>query len=135
MAIEDVLTTLDLSGVAGLIAAFAVLFIVIALVVYVYTSIALMTIANKTRTKNAWFAWIPIANFYLLTQIAGVSGLWTLALLAMFIPVVGSLALAGVSIWLFWRVAEKRRMPGWISLLLLIPVVNLVIIGVIAWAK
>jgi len=126
---------LDLSEIVGLFAAFYLIFLVVVLALYIYTSIALMTIANKTRTRNAWLAWIPIANFYLVTQIAGVSGLWTLALLAALVPFVGPLLLAGVGIWLFWRVAEKRRFPGWISLLLLIPVVNLVILGILAWGK
>ena len=126
---------LDLSEIVGLFAAFYLIFLVVVLALYIYTSIALMTIAHKTRTRNAWLAWIPIANFYLVTQIAGVSGLWTLALLAALVPFVGPLLLAGVGIWLFWRVAEKRRFPGWISLLLLIPVVNLVILGILAWGK
>ena len=131
----EIIPTLDLSGLAGLFAAFFLIFLVAVLVIYIYTSIALMTIANKTGTRNAWLAWIPIANFYLVTQIAGVSGLWTLALLGVLIPLVGPLFVAGVGIWLFWRVAEKRRFPGWVSLLLLIPIVNLVVLGVIAWGK
>jgi hypothetical protein len=120
--------------VALLLGLGAMAFVVVA-VLYVYISWTVMTIANKTKTKNSWLAWIPIANFYLLTQIANVSGLWTLALLLSFIPVAGGLAVAGVSIWLFWRIAERRKFPGWISLLLLVPGVNLVVLGIIAWAK
>lgn len=131
----EIIPTLDLNALAGLFAAFFFLFLVVVLALYIYTSIALMTIAKKTRTENAWLAWIPIANFYLVTQIAGVSGFWTLALLAIFIPIVGSLFVAGVGIWMFWRIAEKRRFPGWLSLLLLIPVVNLVVLGILAWGK
>jgi len=107
----------------------------IVLVFYIYTSLALMTIARKTKTDNAWLAWIPIANYYLVTQIAEVSGLWTFALLLTFIPGIGGLALLGISIWLFWRISERRKFPGWISLLMLIPIVNLIIIGVLAWGK
>lgn len=111
--------------------AFAILIFV---AVYIYTALALMAIAKKTKTKNSWMAWIPIANFYLVTQMAKVNGLWTLVLLALLIPF-GGLVVAGVSIWMFWRIAERIKMPGWTSLLLIIPVINLVVLGVYAWAK
>jgi uncharacterized membrane protein YhaH (DUF805 family) len=131
----------DLGSVAGmgsmlaLFAALGIFALVLVLAFYVYVSLAVMTIAKKTKTPNAWLAWIPIANYYLMTQIAGVSGLWTLALLLTFIPVVGGLAVLGVSVWLIWRTAEKRKFPGWISLLMIIPVVNLIVLGILAWAK
>ncbi|MBI1941575.1 MAG: hypothetical protein HYS33_08730, partial [Acidobacteria bacterium] len=35
-------------------------------VFYVYSSLALQTIAKKTNTENAWLAWIPIANVILM---------------------------------------------------------------------
>ena len=122
-------------ALAGLLLGLGAAAIFVALAVYAYLAITLMFIANKTKTSNSWLAWIPIANFYLMTQVAKVSGLWTLAILMAFIPVVGGLAVAGVSIWLFWRVAERRGFPGWISLLLLVPVVNLIVLGILAWAK
>ena len=102
---------------------------------YVYVSLALMAIAKKTKTKNAWFAWIPIANYYLITQASGVSGLWTFALLFGVIPVVGGLVTLGVTIWLFWRISKRMKFPAWISLLLIVPFVNLVVLGILAWYK
>ena len=109
-------------------------FFLIFVILYVYVALALMAIARKTKTKDAWLAWIPIANFYLLTQMARKSGNWTWILLAMFLPF-GGLFVAVVGIWLFWLVAERIRFPGWISLLLLVPFVNLIILGVLAWKK
>jgi hypothetical protein len=38
--------------------------------IYIYMSMALMTIATKTNTPNGWLAWIPIANIFLMLQIA-----------------------------------------------------------------
>jgi len=105
------------------------------LVVYVYSALALMAIAKKTKTPNGWLAFIPIANVYLLTQMAGVSGLWTLIVLAPIVPIIGGLAMIIVSIWLMWTIAEKINFPGWTSLLLLIPMVNLVMLGIWAWSK
>lgn len=117
-------------GIAMMIA-----FLVVVLATYIYSAVAIMQIAKKTKTKNGWLAFIPIANFYLLTQMAGMNPWWTLILLASFIPGIGGLVVGGVAIWFFWIVAEKIKYPGWTSLLLLIPIVNLVILGLWAWRK
>ncbi|HKZ33783.1 MAG TPA: hypothetical protein VJ142_00900 [Candidatus Nanoarchaeia archaeon] len=119
---------------ANLLAGFFFIFLLIIVILYVYVALALMRIAKKTGTKNEWFAFIPIANFYLLTQMAKKSGHWTWALLLGFLPF-GGLFVAAVGIWLFWLVAERIKFPGWISLLLIVPFVNLVVLGILAWKK
>jgi hypothetical protein len=121
-----------LGGFMATLGAFAILF---TLGFYIFAAFALMAIAKKTKTKNSWMAWIPIANLYLVTQMAKLNGLWTLILLAWFIPAVGGLIVAGVGIWMFWRIAERIKMPGWTSLLLIVPIVNLIILGIYAWKK
>ena len=130
---------------------------------YVYSAMALMTIARKTDTPKSWLAWIPLANLYLMTCISRISGWWSAALVisAAFLPVgplifgvvtlapvVDSIAtflmftvwmvlpyLAFLQIWVFlwWKIAEARSKPGWHSLLMLIPAVNLVVLGFFAW--
>ena len=125
----------DVTTLASLYAALGAFAIFVFAAFYVYVSLALMAIAKKTKTRNAWLAWIPIANYYLITQAAKVSGLWTFALLLGFIPLAGGFATLGITIWLFWRISERRKLPGWVSLLMLIPVVNLVVLGIIAWYK
>lgn len=128
-----------LGGIIGFAAAafvlFAVLMLILLIAIYIYTSLATMAIAKKTKTKNAWLAWIPIANVYLLTQMAKVSGLWTLMLLAYFLPYVGALTVIGFSTWFYWRIAKRIGFPGWTSLLMIIPIVNFVILGLYAWSK
>ncbi|HLD00916.1 MAG TPA: hypothetical protein VJC39_04170 [Candidatus Nanoarchaeia archaeon] len=119
----------------GLFAGGIILMLVLMLGLYVYSSMVLMTIAKKTKTKNPWMAWIPVANIYLMTQIAGLNGLWTLAILLPLIPFIGSLAMMGVIVWWWWKIAEKRKFPAWLALLMLIPLVNLIVMGVIAWGK
>ena len=37
---------------------------------YVYISYSLYAIAKKTNTPNAWLAWIPVANLFLMLMIA-----------------------------------------------------------------
>lgn len=115
--------------------AMLVVVLVFGLAIYIYSALALMFIAKKTKTKNGWLAFIPIANFYLMTQMAKKPAWWTLALLFGVIPFLGGLAVTAVSIYLFWIIAERIHKPGWWSLLLMIPVVNFVIMGIMAWGK
>ena len=115
--------------------AFMIFALIIFLAIYLYMAFALMTIANKTKTKNSWLAFIPIANIYLMTQIAGLSGWWTLAVLAGIIPVIGSIAVLAAMAYFWWLIAEKLKRPNWWGILMIIPIVNLVIIGILAWGK
>jgi len=115
--------------------AFVGITILVGIALYVYVAIALMTIANKTKTPNAWLAWIPIVNLFLMAQIGKIP--WWTALIAIFapiIPVIGSFASLAIWVWWWWKISEARKKPGWFSILTLIPIVNLIIIGVIAWA-
>ncbi|MCW8133064.1 MAG: hypothetical protein KIS92_22135 [Planctomycetota bacterium] len=41
------------------------------LFVYLFMSVSIMTIANKTGTPDAWWAWLPILNVLLLLRIGG----------------------------------------------------------------
>jgi len=94
-----------------------------------------MTIAKKTKTENAWFAWIPILNIYLMTQIAGVSGWITAAFLLVIIPFIGGLVVMALTVWLWWKIAERLKLPEWYGILMIIPIVNFVILGIMAWGK
>jgi hypothetical protein len=115
--------------------AFFVGLLLLGVAAYIYMAIALMTIAKKTNTPNAWLAWIPIANVYLVTQIGKQNGWWTAGLLVGIIPVIGSLALIGLIIFLWWKLAEVIGKPGWWGILVAIPIVNLIVIGMMAWGK
>ena len=123
----------EINQLSGIVAGIT-LFVSIAL--YIYTSLALMTIAKKTNTPNAWLAWIPIANLYLMMEIAGARW-WTLlvVLFGWLIPFVG--ALLGIAVILTWwhGIAKARNKPGWLGLLMIIPIVNLVILGYLAWSE
>lgn len=129
------LDTMFGAGALAALSALLFVFVIIALAVYIYIAVALMAIAKKTKTKNGWLAFIPIANIYLMTQIGKVSGWWTLGILAGFIPLIGSLAVAALMIYLWWLIAEKVGKPGWWGILMIIPVVNLILIGIMAWGK
>ena len=79
----------------------AILFIA----VYAYFSYGIQTIANKTGTENAWLAWIPLANVYLLCKVADKPGWWLVLFLIPLVNIVVS-----VIVWLV--VAEKRGKGG-----------------------
>ncbi len=119
------------SPIGGLI----VLVLLVGLAFYIYGALALMSIAKRTRTKNAWLAWIPIVNIYLMMRIGRLPA-WTLALwLLVFVPVVSGLASVGMSIWYWWAIAEQRKRPGWWGILMIVPILNLVLMGIMAWGK
>ena len=96
------------------------------LAVYVWVALCLHIIGNKTNTPDAWLAWIPIANIYLMCKIAGKSGWWTILF---FIPLLN--IIIGIVVWM--GIAEARNQPSWLGILMIIPIVNLVIPGVLAF--
>ncbi len=121
---------------------------------YVYTSIALMTIARKTQTPKAWKAWVPFANVHLMMQIAQAPR-WTFYSSLFLLPglyfryllpqsmrsdivvslviIFISLLLTTIFIFWWWKIAERRGFYGWLSLLLFIPIVGFIVLGIIAW--
>ncbi|MBI5393619.1 hypothetical protein HZA96_07170 [Candidatus Woesearchaeota archaeon] len=122
-------------GLMGMLAGALVAVLIIGVIFYVFFALALMAIAKKTKTENAWLAWIPIANIYLMTQVAKVSGWYTTGLLLVFVPIIGSIAIAALFCYLWWKIAEARNRPGWWGILIgLVPIVNLVMIGMLAWS-
>src|SRR5579863_2407004 len=77
----------DDSSVAGAAmgVAFMGVFFLIAIAAYVYSALAFQTIAKKTNTENAWWAWIPILNLILILNIAKKPIWW---IILCFIPLV-----------------------------------------------
>jgi Zn-dependent protease len=122
-------------GMLGIVGAMLIPALIMGLVLYIYSSWATMVIANKLNVPNGWLAFIPIANVYLMTQMADVPAWMTLLILLPIIPFLGGLAFMAIMIWWWWKICEKRGREGWWSLLMLIPIVNLVILGMLAWSE
>lgn len=124
-------------------------------VLYLYFSLALMTIARKTGEHPAYFAWIPIARDYLTWKIARTPR-WTLAIVLAFYPGVVVLAMlamlsiplffvsvallfaamilvTGLRIWWHWRIAERRGHAGWLSLLEFVNPGIVVYYAIVSW--
>lgn len=122
-------------AIAAAVGFMIVFVLLLVLAVYIYTALALMKIADKTKTKDSWLAFVPIANVYLMTQIAKVPGWWTIGVLLAVIPFIGGVFVLILTTYLWWQIAERLKRPGWWALLMLLPIVNFVIMGIMAWGK
>ncbi len=94
---------------------------------YVYVSLALQTIAQKTNTANGWLAWIPIANIILMLNVAKKPIWWIILFL---IPIVN--IVMAILVWM--GVAVARGKPNWWGILIIVPLVNLIVPGYLAWS-
>ena len=92
---------------------------------YVWISLCLHIIAVKTDTQYAFLAWIPILNFYIVCKAAGQPGWW---FFLFFIPIVNII----VYIFLWMNIAETCNRPTWLGVFMIVPGINLIILGVLA---
>jgi hypothetical protein len=108
---------------------------------YVYHSFAWMVIAKKQKHKYPWLAWIPFANSAMRLQLGKFP--WALAFLFL-IPILGWIAIYVLLIISHWRIFEKMKYPGYLSLIQLADFIifsgagtigYLVVIGLVAWVK
>lgn len=103
------------------------LYLVLTIVFYIYFAICLQTLAKKTDAPNGWLAWIPVANIFLMIQIAQKPLWWFILLL---IPIVN--IVIGIILWM--KIAERRGKPNWLGILTIVPVVGIIIPGYLAFS-
>jgi len=101
--------------------------LIVSLVFYVYHSLTLQTIAQKTNTENGWLAWIPIANLILMVNIARKPIWW---IILFFIPLVNII----IAIIVLMGIAEARNKPSWWGILWIIPPISIIVPGYLAWS-
>ncbi|HWR82591.1 MAG TPA: DUF5684 domain-containing protein [Candidatus Deferrimicrobium sp.] len=101
---------------------------IIILAVYLYFAFTLYKIACKTGyAQNAWWGFIPILNLFLLVKMAGRPMYWFLFLLIPFLNLIMYAVL-----WI--DVAKAcRQSPVW-GFLCILPIINLISMGVIAFS-
>ena len=132
MATQEILQ--NVLGI-GFLAALGVFMFLFVIALYVYVSLAWMTIAKKLKYKKAWLAWIPVANLAMILQLGKFHWAWVFLIL---IPIFGWIALAVLIIISTWGIFERRKYPGWFSLSMIIPqiggILYLVAIGFVAFA-
>ncbi len=134
MIAENTLNMMGLTTLASFFLAFMWLMVVITIGIYIYVSFAMMVIAKKLNKDNPWLVWIPIVNLFYIPVMADypwyLGFLWFLGA----IPVVGWIIPLALVIWWYWKISEGVKKPGWLGILMAIPIVNLIVIGILAWA-
>ena len=130
------------AGVVAFVLAFLALFVILGIAVYIYSAMAWMRIASRTRTEPAWLSWIPVANLYLQSKIARKHWWPLLLLIITAIPFIGGIASIVFMVFMIswkWKSFERFQRPGWWSLFIIIPVlgwiVYLILLGIVAWGK
>ena len=136
-AITDAITS---TALGALIIGAIVLFIIIIIAVWIYTSLAWATIGRKLKHRNPWLAWIPFARTGLVLKLGKFHWAWVFLYL---IPILGWAVLAILCIIARWRIFEIRNYPGWLALIPIASVIPLlgglagiaylIILGIVAW--
>ena len=103
-------------------------FWIIDLVIYVVGAIALYRIAHKADIRNSWVAFIPFVQFIIVLHCIDRSGWYILLLL---VPILN--AVLGI-IWFVKFYLTFEVNVGLIVLSIIIPVVNLVMLLVVAYS-
>lgn len=121
--------------VRGFILSIIGIIFIVGFLFYIYCCLCLYFIAKKTAKEPTWLAWIPIAQLFLECKIAGLSYLWLLGYLAIFIPFIGGLVITALNIYFWYKIALARNKPGWMGILIIIPLANLVVMGYLAFSE
>ncbi|MFA5953496.1 MAG: DUF5684 domain-containing protein [Candidatus Pacearchaeota archaeon] len=128
--------------ISGLVLGLLIVMILVFIGIYIYHAIAWSRIGRNQKYKRHWLAWIPFANLSMILEMGGFHWAWVFLVL---IPIAGWIAILVLLTISMWRVFEKAKYPGWLSLsyvLVLIPIISilfwiayLIIIGFVAWKK
>ena len=81
-------------------------------------TISVLIIAYKSAHPLWWLALIPIANLWLMVDMADLP-IFTLIML--FIPLVNII----VYVWIWMRISENTNKSQWLGLLMIVPFVNI----------
>jgi hypothetical protein len=117
---------------AGAVIALVLISLLFALLFYILTAWLLYRIGKRLGYDRPWFAWIPIANMYMMVDLSTKETVtWFLVILiTMFIPCINIVGL--VMLIIVWMdVAERCGKERWWGILIIIPIVNFVIMYIL----
>lgn len=118
------------------LAAWGIGFWVFAIVMHLVTAFPLYKLAVRTNTSNAWLAWIPVANVFTMVMVGGKAWWWALLILLLpIIPLLGGIAAIVLMVIVWMKVAERVGKPSWWGILMIIPLVNIIVLYMLAYAK
>ena len=128
-----------MGGLFALAIGLVIFVIAVTIALYVYMSLAFVAIAKKAKISSPGIAWIPGIGPLIIAFRTSEMHWWPwLLLIGYIIPIIGFIPLIIFSvfaiIWM-WKMFEAIKKPGWWAILMLIPVVNLIMIGIAAWSK
>jgi Family of unknown function (DUF5684) len=96
------------------------------ILIYSFVSLSLYRIASRLAVPYAWLAVIPLVREWLIIKMTGRSWKWFVLIL---IPIINI-----VVAWLVWGdLARKLNRSVWYGRLMIIPLVNIILIGVLAY--
>ena len=126
-------------GLIGLLVGMLVVAVIIGIGLYVYLSLAFMTIGKKAKLTSPGLAWIPGIGPLIISFQAAKMHWWPwLLLVGAFIPVIGflfSLTFMVFTVIWKWKMFETIERPGWWAIMQLIPIVGLIFLGIAAWGN
>jgi len=113
---------------------------------YLWFAFCLVAIARKTKVASWWVAPLPVFNFFVMCAAGKRGGSCFLAFLLPFVALAaGALAwlpiviVASLGVWgvvwvrVWMDVCNNRGRASWLGLLIVIPVLNLVLLGTLAF--
>ncbi len=117
---------------AGAIIAIVLVSLLFAAIFYILNAWLLYRIGKRLGYDKPWFAWIPIANMYMMVDLSKKeTSTWFLAILiTMFIPCVNIVGMVMLVI-VMMDISEMCGKERWWGILWIIPIVNWVIMYIL----
>ena len=100
----------------------------LAVALYIWSAFCLYLIARKIDMWGAWFAWVPVLNLILICRAADKPDWWVFLFLVPLVNIV-----IYVDIWM--TIAEECNRPPWVGVFMIIPGVNFIVLGILAFAQ
>ena len=127
------------AGLGAFIMTFLVVILIFSALLWVYTSLAFVAIAKKGGYSKPNLAWIPLVGPLIISSQIAKMHWWPILLILLegvpFVSAVSNLVLMVFAIIWLWKTFEIIGKPNWWAILMLIPFVNFIILGVVAWSK
>ena len=111
-----------IAAIVAAFGAFIMLFLVLGIAIYIFTAFCLMKIANRKNVPNAWLAFVPIAQLWVVLKVANLHWAWMFILLIGIVPMIGQLlGLIGM-IYIAYKFLEGIKQPWWwLLIMFLVP--------------
>ena len=97
---------------------------IVGIAAYIFSSYCFYKIYQRLGEPNAWFAWVPILNNWIMYKAGDRSPWWIIGL---FIPLVNIVALI-VLLIAFVNIVKKLGKNPWLILLMILPLINFVVL-------